>query len=140
MPEQFLISESYNQETTNYNGKTYNVEGLFDFADTLPVHEIPLEQLTEAVGSGHKYWEDTEGQSFGPSVLLDDWPAAQQNPKWQEHVKNIKAANLDYPIWVGEHGEVFNGVHRLTKAFLDNLPTIKVRYFKKLPSEALAQS
>jgi len=56
---------------------------------------------------------------------------------WAGHVVVIKKANLEIPIWVTGDGLVFNGMHRLTKAFLENIPHIKVKVFNQLPESAI---
>lgn len=128
--------KDYDFETTSVQGKVYNVELLESSASKLEAQEMPLDQLAEAVAEGHYYWEDREGKKLGPADILKDWEAAQANEAWTDHVKTIKRANLANPIWQDKEGFVFNGMHRLTKAFLDAAPTILVKRFETLPEEA----
>lgn len=125
-------------ETTTVEGKLYKVALLESYADQLETTEIPLSELKEAVSSTHHYWEDKKGQILGPFQLLEDWQAAQKNPDWSQHIDTILRADTSDPIWIAPDGHVFNGVHRLTRAFLDNHEKIKAKKFPRLPKEAEA--
>lgn len=130
----------YDFETTRVGNKLYNVTLLWHYADQLPVEEVLLDDLKEAVNERHKYWLDTQGGWLGPSALLKNWESAQQNPLWIDHITNIKQANMNNPIWIHRpSGIVFNGMHRLTRAFLEQKPAINVRYFDELPESALVE-
>lgn len=115
------------------NGQLYNVELLFDVADMMEAKDMPLDSLRGAVGPDSFYWEDRNGKKLGPYQIMQDWEAAQKNEAWTDHVHSIKNADMSYPIWVTPDGFVFNGMHRLTKAFINGDKTIKVRVFDELP-------
>jgi len=86
----------------------------------------------------HKYWEDKNGEMFDPSVIIEDWQAAQLNPIWEDHVETIKRSDLNDSIWILRRtGAVFDGIHRLTRAVLEGAGKIKVKYFDELPEEAV---
>ena len=123
-------------ETTQIGGDIYDVAKIEDLAESLPIKDVPLEQIKGAVSEGHKYWVDRNGEMFGPHDLLKDWDAALKNPVWADHIGTILLANKNNPIWQHQDGTVFNGMHRLTKAFVDGDETIKLRYFESLPDEA----
>lgn len=124
-------------ETTSVHGKIYNIALLEPFAAQLKTEEIPLMEVREAVSEGHYYWEDRSGNKLGPHQILKDWDAAQRNDDWADHVATIKRADVSDPIWIADDGHVFNGMHRLTRAFLDHPATIKVKRFSSLPKEAI---
>ena len=129
---------NYPFETTEVEGKIYNAHLLDVSARDLPVQEIATEQLAQAIDPTHSYWLDAEGNHFGPHHLLIDWNKAQKRERWKSHVENVKQADLANPIWIYRPtGQVINGVHRLTRAFLEHQPTIPVKYFDDLPIEAL---
>ena len=121
-------------ETTSVGGKVYNVALLESVAETIESKKIPLPQLQEAVGEGHFYWVDRKGEKLGPHQLLEDWEAAQKNDAWVDHVETIKRADTANAIWMTSDGFVFNGMHHLTRAFLDGKKTILVKVFLELPS------
>jgi len=125
--------ESEHVETTQVNGKVYTIEELKEVAETLPVKEVPIDDVREAVSQGHIYWIDREDKQLSPYEIIQDWDAAQDNEAWADHVASIKRANLDNPIWMTKEGHVFDGVHRLTRAVIDNKPTIKVIIFDNIP-------
>ncbi|MBI2037620.1 MAG: hypothetical protein HYT15_01645 [Candidatus Magasanikbacteria bacterium] len=124
-------------ETTTIGKKLYNVEILEHFAEQLPTQEVPLNELTDAVSQGNYYWTDKNNNLLGPYNLLQDWEAAQKNEAYAEHVATIQHADLSNPIWKTADGQVFNGMHRLTRAFLDKAPTIRVKIFDSFPDEAV---
>ncbi len=127
-------------ETTHIDGRVYRNEDLREYAETLPVTELSLEELRAEVGPEHIYWIDRDGEQLAPHQIIEDWEAAQQNEAWADHVASIKRANLDDPIWKMRGGRVFDGVHRLTRAVIENRPTIKTRIFDELPDLALQKS
>ena len=116
-------------ETTEVNGQIYEIEKLRVLAERIPVKEISLHELREPVSDGHYYWIDRDGEKLGPFQILTDWEKAQHNEAWADHVASIKRANLENPIWMSKDGHVFDGAHRLTRAFLENKPTVKVQIF-----------
>ncbi len=126
-----------NTHTAEVGDDLYDILAMRPFAEEIPIETVQTVTLANAVSSDHTYWLDTEGHMFGPSVILADWEAAKINPIWIKHIKSIEAADLNYPIWIAPDGSVFDGMHRLTRAFLDGVEEIKVRKFKKLPPEAL---
>lgn len=126
-------------ETTRIGKTLYNVDIIKRSAQELPVRRIPLQQVKEAVAGEHKYWLDRNGVMIGPSQLLKDWDAAQKNEAWKEHIATIKRSNLDDPIFITKEGIVFDGMHRLTKAFLDGKSSIKAIVFTSLPEEAILE-
>lgn len=124
-------------ETTQVDGKIYEIEKLRDFAERLAVHELPLNDVREAVGPGHIYWIDRNGEALAPHQIIRDWGAAQHNDAWKDHVDSIMQADLSKPIWMMKDGHVFDGVHRLIRAVIEDRPTIKVRIFEELSETAL---
>src|SRR5205814_1564419 len=106
-------------ETSRVGDKLYNVDLLVKYADKLPIEIVPTDSLKDAVGEGYKYWLDKDNEMFGPSAILKDWEDAKNNPLWIDHIKSIENANLDNPIWLSPDGFVFDGMHRLTRAFID---------------------
>jgi hypothetical protein len=132
--------QNYSYETTKVNGVIYDVRKLEALAEQLPIQEVPTEQLRDIASPGHHYWMDKNGHPLGPYDIIQDWAAAQNNPAWEEHVATIKRADLDRPLWVTKDEEsdhdVFNGLHRLTRAFIDKVPAVKVRVFENLPESA----
>jgi len=134
------LLKQINTHTSEYGNKVYDIYALRNYAESLPVEIIPIESLSEAVGPEYTYWLDQNGVMFGPSEILKDWEVAQSNPLWQEHISKLKRVNIDTPIWLAPDGTVFDGVHRLTRAFIEGVKEIKVRKFKEIPESAIVQT
>jgi hypothetical protein len=123
-------------ETTQVGGVVYDIEKLRSHADSLPEILVDISELKEAVGEGHYYWIDIKGEKLGPHQILQDWKAAQHNPAWVDHVATIKRADLSKPIWRSVDGTIFDGMHGLTAAILNEEKEIKLKQFDELPLSA----
>lgn len=126
--------------TAQVGEKVYDIFALEKFAEGFPIETVQLDLLKDAVASGNTYWHDANGEMFGPAELLKDWPASEKNPLWTSHIENIKNADLNHPIWLTSDGVVFDGMHRLTRAFVDGAKEINIRRFNQLPDWALFTS
>jgi hypothetical protein len=126
------------QHTADFQGKMYNVYAIIDFLKDAPIELVPTKTFAPMVAAGMKHWDDAEGESLEPHEMLRDWPAAKNNSLWTEHVAKIEAADLAHPIIVHRPtNTVFDGMHRLAKAFRDQAPEISVKYFDTLPDSAI---
>lgn len=124
-------------ETTSFNGKTYDIAILKQTAEHLPIEQIAVETLKEQVSDEHTYWLDRDGHKLGPFHFLKDWEAAKNTPAWQDHAATIEKADLAQPLFImRDSGIVIDGMHRLTKAFLDHKTTLPAQYFDELPTDA----
>lgn len=132
-PTQIELEPKLVVETTFVNGRVYANAELERYMETLPVEEVPLVELADQVGPEHTYWIDEVGAPLRPYDLLKDWNAALENPLWKSHVASIQRANLDTPIWKVRDGHVIDGMHRLTRAVLDGVETVKVRFVDEIP-------
>lgn len=121
------------EETTSIGGREYTISELREHVEKFPEEDVPLDSLRAAVGPGHVYWIDRDGMPLAPAQIIEDWEAAQKVEAWADHVESIKRADFSKPIWVMVDGSVFDGVHRLTRAVLDNRTTIKARIVTSLP-------
>ncbi|MDP2669347.1 MAG: hypothetical protein Q8P07_06010 [bacterium] len=126
-------------ETSRIGNTIIDVEVLVKFAENIPVETAQIKLFENAIGENQYYWDAEDGTHIGPFEILKDWEAAQKNSLWVKHIESIKNANLDNPIWVSSDGIVFDGMHRLTRAFIDGAKEIKVRRFKELPKEAIIE-
>lgn len=82
---------------------------------------MPVEKLTGTLSEDTwGSWPDT-GNRFSPQDVLN-------NPKkYRQEMKKILRADLSYPILMYKD-ELIDGYHRLAKAFMEKVPTIKVRF------------
>ena len=106
----------------------YSVDMMFAyinlFKKNLEVESIPVDEIKNALE--FKGWGDPRKKLYSPKDVL-------KNPKkYPDEVKRIENADLKYPIIMFENpGFIVDGVHRLTKAVLENKKTIRAYVFGK---------
>lgn len=99
--------------TPNIDGRFSNDQGSWSVARIIeltkdePVYEVP----TFIFNTWQWPWEEDFSLS-----------------KFISHVNRVKDADLSYPILVNFDGGIIDGVHRLCKACVLGLPTVKVKY------------
>ena len=89
---------------------SWSVCRLFELAKNLPVMEIPLEHLA-----------------------LDYYYEKMSLREMLTHLKAANEADLSYPVILDEDGVIMDGRHRLMKAILLGLSTIKAVRFEENP-------
>lgn len=97
-------------QTCTLGRHTWNVARLFELSRHLPVLDIPLDHLCV----NYTY----------EKLRLRDMVM---------HMKAVEAADLDRPIILDEDGELMDGRHRLMKAMLHGIPSIKAVRFDTNP-------
>jgi len=135
------------RHTAEHGGKLYDVYKIIELARDLPVLTIPMERLAK-MREG-KYWHDKQGNWAGPTEIIElyeqtngDWDAmVAKRPELEKHIRSVQNADYElYPlITVGPEGEewVIDGMHRLTKAWIDKIAEISIKRFDSLPEEAV---
>lgn len=88
----------------------WSVARLIQLSKDLPVLEIPLDHL-------YIYWTYN---SLRPRDFV-------------MHMRAVDNADLSYPIILDEDGELMDGRHRIMKAMLLDIPTIKAVRFDTNP-------
>ncbi len=139
MPEE----HSENFHTADHKGTTYDVYKLMEAAEALQEETVPIETFDAL--KQQKYWHDNKGEWLGPSDIIElanrhngNWNAMLlSNLDWAEHIKGTQAADYQthHILVVGEN-EVIDGMHRLTKAWVDGATEIRIKRFESLPPEA----
>lgn len=84
---------------------------MLELSKDLPVMEVPLNHLN--------VWHSYDKLTLRDMVM---------------HMKAVNAADLNYPIIIDEDGELMDGRHRLMKAMLNGVDTVKVVKFEENPS------
>lgn len=84
---------------------------MLELSKDLPVMEVPLNHLN--------VWHSYDKLTLRDMVM---------------HMKAVNAADLNYPIIMDEDGELMDGRHRLMKAMLNGVDTVKVVRFEENPS------
>lgn len=93
----------------------WDVHRLVELSQELQVIETSLTGIREL---NEAYW------------FPDTHPTTQQII---EHIQLIEAADLSYPVILCAEGRVMDGMHRIAKARLMNLATIKAVRFGETP-------
>ena len=127
------------------NGKVYDVYKLIELAKTIEPKIIPTATFDNKKGG--KFWNVEGEQRIGPSDIITtlegdekiDWDnLVKKHPEWEEHIESIKNADYDkYPIMYTEKDLVVDGMHRLTKAWIDKVEELKAKHIEELPDSAL---
>jgi hypothetical protein len=110
--------------STDADGKTqsWRVERLWELAEGLPVSEVAVPSLEHMLDE--VVW-------FNVSQDADhDRPTARAVAV---HSERIHSADLSYPILLSAAGEVMDGMHRLAKAWMLGMDTIKAKQFVSDP-------
>ena len=89
---------------------TWSVPRLFELVRELPVMDVPIRHLN--------VYNTYEKLTLREMVM---------------HMKAVNNADLEKPIILDEDGELMDGRHRLMKAMLLGVPTIKVVRFHENP-------
>ena len=95
------------------DGSQWSVARLIKLAEDFPVYEVPVFTFP----TYNWPWEDEQ--------TLDTFIS---------HVNRVQSSDLDVPILISPSGGIIDGTHRLCKAVLEKRETVKVKYFKELPS------
>lgn len=69
----------------------------------------------------------------GLHIDEDIWDNATSPYSIVKQIRQVLAADLEYPIILSDKGYVMDGWHRIAKALYLNLPTIKAVRFEKTP-------
>lgn len=102
---------SPNDQMCNLGRAHWSVPRLFELARDLPVMDVPLDHV-------HLFYT-YEKLTLREMVM---------------HMKAVQDADLSKPIILDEDGEVMDGRHRLMKAMLLGVPSIKAVRFDENPS------
>lgn len=133
-----------NTHLAEVNDKVYDVYKLIELAKTIESHAVPTSTFDN--NKEGKYWHAKDGSAdIGPSDIIDalegvvDWDGlTTKHPEWQEHIEKIRHADYEtYPILYTGTDLVVDGMHRLTKAWIDRAPEIKAKLIENLPDSAV---
>jgi len=113
--------------TSTIDGKIYSVEMAIMWANLYGKKE-KIKLMPKILKSlGEKGWFDENEKKIAPIEVLADHKISPM------HWKKIREADLKYPILV-HNSEIFDGVHRLCKAVLEDKKEINVI---KIPKKVL---
>lgn len=125
----------------DFGEQKVDIYRLIHLAESLNAETVSMADL-EKFKDGN-YWKDGNDEWLGPHHILNeaakyantpDWNAiTTAHPAWANEIRKILRADYrKHPIIIVE-GIVLDGMHRLTKAWLDRADSITVKKFSKLP-------
>lgn len=94
----------------------WHVERLWELARDLPVEAVPVQELLPILEKIH-------------CILPDERSCMHM----AHHAKRVLNADLSYPILLAEDGSLFDGSHRIAKAWVMGHETIQVVRFPRKP-------
>lgn len=144
LPSEATASDAH---TSDFEGVTIDVYKLIKIAESLSPTLVPLSNF-EALKTD-KFWHDSNGNWLGPEDIIS-LCKNNKNPhqliddesidfKLREHLQKVLDADYHmYPI-ISIRGTVVDGIHRLTRAFIDGAENIQVRDFARLPEGVVTE-
>jgi len=114
-------------QTFSDNKNIYSVDMMFAYINIFkPKHkDILVNSLLHTLE--YKGWgEPTKNIYYSPMEVIKN----PKNNKYKKEIERINKANLSYPIII-YNNYIIDGVHRLSKAYLDNKKKIKAYIFTK---------
>ncbi len=95
----------------------WDVDRLIELSSDLPVFDIPLDSLHEI---DSVYWIGADGSAPTVRILV-------------RHMELVNGADLSYPVIIGADGLIMDGMHRVAKALLVGIPTVRAVRFAEQP-------
>lgn len=138
-------SKPGDSHTADFEGYTIDVFKLIELSKEIAAEEIDIQSLEKF--RQNCYWHDRNGNWISPGEIIDEaekhedglvWDnMAANRPEWEDEIRKIQAADYkSYPIiLIGNY--VIDGIHRLTKAWIDGVNTLQVKRFPALPEETI---
>lgn len=129
-----ILSEFTIARTFIMDGKKYSVDRLFKITKNIKIHKVPTKDLL--IQLTNKSWEyKHEGNAdISPIDVIEN---PKKNRKYTKHYNRIINADMQYPILVyqdkeeldpSKHVIIVDGLHRLSRAYIEKHPNINVRY------------
>lgn len=106
----------YHSRQTSRGRLIWDVRRLVALAEGLPVREVPLAKIREL---DEPYW--FHGEALTCRAVAD-------------HARLMNEADLSYPILLCADGRVMDGMHRVSKAYLIGLDSIRAVQFETTPA------
>ncbi len=112
------VRKQYHFRKRDKDFDAWDVDRLVAASKDLPVLQLALTAIAEL---DETYWYD--GQEDKPTCR-----------NIAQHMKLCQAADLSYPIILCADGRVMDGMHRVTKAYMQGHATIKAVRFEATPA------
>ena len=109
------LRPQYHLRKTSTGIDAWDVRRLITLSQSLPVRMIDRNGISE-VNENHWYFHDPKVQPTPASLI--------------EHMRLIAECDLSHPIILDSEGRVMDGMHRVCKAILENVPVIPAVRFE----------
>lgn len=137
-----ILSEFTIARTFIMNGKKYSVDRLFKITKNIKVHKVPLTELVQHLNNKTWEYKDEGVGDISPINVIEN---PKKNRRYTKHYNRIINADMQYPILVynikpddddtpadekrpGAPNVIVDGLHRLSRAYIEKHPNISVRY------------
>jgi hypothetical protein len=138
LPKESTPHESH---TSEFEGITIDVYKLISLAEKVEPTVLPISHFENT--KQNNYWHDSHGEWLGPQDIIDAVHNVDDSRtlindesidiELRNHIQKVLDADYEsYPI-ITIKGKVKDGMHRLTKAFIDGVDTINIKNFEELP-------
>lgn len=105
-------SVSVSENTYTDGDKVWTVSNLIERAKDLPVFDLPIQTIY-----------------IGAHI----WSPIKSAKSLAKHMKRVMNASYDHPIILDEDGFIMDGWHRVTKALVEGVATVKAVRFDENP-------
>ncbi len=112
------MRQQYHSRKVGEDIHIWNVNELVKKAEKLSIIEVPLSDIKE-LDEAFWYVENDENTPTCRSVA--------------NHAKLIEETNLKYPVLMCAEGRMVDGMHRVCKAYIQGMKTIKAVKFDPMP-------
>ncbi|XWV25586.1 hypothetical protein QJ856_gp0168 [Tupanvirus deep ocean] len=112
-------------QTFSDDHSVYSVDMMFAYLknnNNFPITKINVQEYLDVLE--YPGWGDPSENIYFSAIDVINNPI-----KYKDDYKRILKADLSYPIIISADGFIIDGVHRLTKAYLNNIQQIKAHIF-----------
>jgi len=118
-------------QTYSNNNNIYSVDMMFAYINLYKPDYTIINMNLLYNSLEYKGWGDPKKKiSYSALDVLNN----PKKKKYKKEIDRINNADLRYPIIINKHNNnyiIVDGIHRLTKSYLDNKKTIKAYIFPK---------
>jgi len=118
-------------ESGYLDGKRYDVDQLYKFAEGIPIEELPIEQFSSVISLENESEYLSDGKRIRPHEIVERWEELQSDPVWSglvNHIANV--IDLERPVLLSHAGHVIDGQRRIIRSFIEGRTSVKA---KRLP-------
>jgi hypothetical protein len=144
LPAESAAGNTHTRSWTAEGGEKeiYDVYKLIKYAENTRAIKIEVIDLVENFDK--PCWTDKNGKKISPRKIINafletqSWAEVESaHPEWSKHIKQIKRADyVNHPILIYNY-KIVDGMHRLTRSFLEKASEIPARILPDLPRDMI---